>query len=368
MPSLKTLTLSLPRVPQCTDSDDLRPQRFYLPVPTIRAFTSALVGSVMLCASAVAEPLKLQFPLACEPGRTCFIQYYVDRDPGPEAHDYTCRSRSYDGHDGTDIRLPSLVAEASALGVVRAAAAGTVLRVRNDALDVSVRETGLARVAGVECGNGLVIAHTDGYQTQYCHLAKGSVIVRPGAVVVAGQPIGRAGLSGASEFPHLHFTVRHDGRTVDPFAPNFQACSLDARQLDGSLWDSTLHESLRYRAGTILNTGFADGAVTMTAVETETTRQAGSDPDALVAWARAIGLEAGDTQHLVLRGTDAGVLAEANDAALVRPRAQSLLFGGRKRPSAGWPPGTYTATYSVKRAGSVVLQQTFSVDLLSSRP
>jgi hypothetical protein len=213
-----------------------------------------------------------------------------------------------------------------------------------------------------------VIAHAGGYETQYCHLAKGSVIVRPGAVVVAGQSVGRAGLSGASEFPHLHFTVRQDGRVVDPFRPNSETCSSGAVQLDGSLWDASLHKSLRYRAGTILNTGFADGAITMSSVETETTRQAGSNPEALVAWARAIGLETGDTQRLVLKSSDGSVLAEASDPALLRPRAQSLLFGGRKRPPGGWPSGTYTATYSVKRAGAVVLEQTFSVDLMNSRP
>lgn len=311
----------------------------------------------------IAEPLRLQFPLACEPSLNCFIQYYVDRDHGLGAKDYMCGSRSYEGHNGTDIRLPSLPAEASGLGVVRAAAAGTVLRSRNDASDISVRETGLTKIAGVECGNGLVIAHANGYETQYCHLAKGSVIVRSGVAVAAGQPIGRAGLSGASEFPHLHFTVRLNGRTVDPFAPNSETCSTEASQLDDSLWHPALRESLRYRAGTILNTGFADGAVSMTAVETETTRQAGSNPDALVAWARAIGLEVGDTQSLILKGSDGGVLAERTEPALVRPRAQSLVFGGRKRPATGWTSGTYTATYSVRRAGVVVLERTFCVDL-----
>ena len=40
---------------------------------------------------------------------------------------------------------PRSAAEAGPLGVVRAAAAGTILRGRNDAPDVSVRETGMAK-------------------------------------------------------------------------------------------------------------------------------------------------------------------------------------------------------------------------------
>ncbi|GJE43522.1 M23 family metallopeptidase [Methylobacterium soli] len=330
--------------------------------------TPLLVPLLLLAGPARAELPVLQFPLACEPGRTCFIQYYVDRDPGPGARDYTGGSRAYDGHDGTDIRLPSLAAEAGPLGVVRAAAAGTILRSRNDAPDISVRETGLAKVAGVECGNGLVIAHPDGYETQYCHLARGSVTLRPGTAVMAGQPIGRAGLSGASEFPHLHFTLRRDGRTLDPFAPGAETSAPGAASLKASLWDPALHESLSYRAGSLLDAGFADGAVTMPAIETGTTRPPGRDPDALVAWARAIGLDAGDVQSLVLRGPDGRVLAEANDPALVRPRAQSLLFGGRKRPPGGWPPGSYTAHFRVLRAGAVALERSFTVEMPAARP
>ncbi|MDO9356307.1 MAG: M23 family metallopeptidase, partial [Solirubrobacteraceae bacterium] len=286
--------------------------------------------------------------------------------PSREATDYTCSSRSYDGHDGTDIRLPSIVAEASPLGVVRAAADGKVLRVRNDAVDVSVRETGIAKVAGVECGNGLVIAHRDGYETQYCHLAKGSVQPRPGDTVKAGQGIGQAGLSGASEFPHLHFTVRRDGATVDPFSLSSQSCSIEPVRLADSLWDPALHEGLTYKAGTILNSGFSDGPVTMAAIDAATVANASGDPNALVAWVRAIGLDEGDTQSFVLKGPEGTVLAEKTEPALARPRAQAMLFIGRKRPSIGWTPGTYSANYLVTRGGKVAVNHSLTIHLPKS--
>ena len=50
--------------------------------------------------------------------------------------------------------------------------------------------------AGKECGNRVGIDHGDGWATDYCHLATGSVSVKPGDNVAAGQPIGRVGLSG----------------------------------------------------------------------------------------------------------------------------------------------------------------------------
>lgn len=320
-----------------------------------------LLGTALWTSDAGADPFRLQLPLACEPGRTCFVQYYVDHDAGPGARDYTGGSRTYDHHNGTDFRLPSLVAEASPVGSVRAAAAGQVLRTRNDAPDVSVRETGIEEVAGVECGNGLVIGHADGYETQYCHLARGSVRVQTGERVSAGQEIGHAGLSGASEFPHLHFTVRRDGRTVDPFSPDGPG----ALHTGNSLWHASAREKLAYQAGAVLNAGFSDGPVSMSAIETETTGAASSQGRALVAWVRAIGLAGGDVQTLVLTRPDGRVLAESRQAPLAKPRAQSLVFVGKKTPSEGWPAGAYVATFTITRDGKTVVETSFSVTIAS---
>ena len=99
-----------------------------------------------------------------------------------------------------------------------AAAAGVVKAVRDGVADVNVRVIGFGSVAGHECGNGVVIAHDGGWETQYCHLAKGSVRCTTGERVETGTPLGLVGLSGQTEFPHLHFSVRHNGATVDPFA------------------------------------------------------------------------------------------------------------------------------------------------------
>jgi murein DD-endopeptidase MepM/ murein hydrolase activator NlpD len=85
--------------------------------------------------------------------------------------------------------------------------------------DISVKAKGKESVQGTECGNAVVIGHEGGLETQYCHMARGSVAVRPGDTVKAGQRIGRIGLSGLTEYPHLHFTVRLNGKVVDPFAP-----------------------------------------------------------------------------------------------------------------------------------------------------
>ena len=114
---------------------------------------------------------------------------------------------------------------------VVAAADGKVLRVRDGVEDVSITGRGRESVANSECGNGVVVEHGNGWETQYCHMAKGSLSVKPGDTVKAGDRLGRIGLSGMTEFPHLHFTLRKDGKVVDPFAHGAPAKSCGGGRL-----------------------------------------------------------------------------------------------------------------------------------------
>ncbi|MDQ3558421.1 MAG: M23 family metallopeptidase, partial [Pseudomonadota bacterium] len=193
----------------------------------ILAFLAVLSGGV--AAQAQESAFQLVLPIACDIGRTCLVQHLVDRDPGPGARDYMCGTLTNDGHDGVDFRLPSLAAMRAGVDVL-AAADGTVAAIRDGTPDRSVRETGLEAVAGTECGNGVRITHGNGWETQYCHMAQGSIQVSPGDPVLAGATIGRVGLSGQTEFPHLHLTVRRDGEVIDPFAAEGDDQSCDDRR------------------------------------------------------------------------------------------------------------------------------------------
>ena len=53
----------------------------------MRPGLSSLVGLTLLALPASAQDLTLRLPVACEIGRTCFIQHYVDRDTSPAASD-----------------------------------------------------------------------------------------------------------------------------------------------------------------------------------------------------------------------------------------------------------------------------------------
>lgn len=63
-------------------------------------------------------------------------------------------------------------------------------------------------------GNHLVLDLGDGTYAAYAHLQRGSLIVREGDRVRAGQPIARCGNSGNSSEPHLHFQLM-DGPDPD---------------------------------------------------------------------------------------------------------------------------------------------------------
>lgn len=65
-------------------------------------------------------------------------------------------------------------------------------------------------------GKAVIIDHSKGYRTLYGHLS--SIYVRPGQRVAAGRIIGRVGSTGWSTGPHLHFTLWHNGRLINPLS------------------------------------------------------------------------------------------------------------------------------------------------------
>lgn len=73
-----------------------------------------------------------------------------------------------------------------------------------------VKDTGY----GEKKGNFVLMEHTDGTQTLYCHCSE--VLVTEGSVIRAGELIALVGNTGWSTGPHLHFEIRIDGSSVDP--------------------------------------------------------------------------------------------------------------------------------------------------------
>ncbi len=65
-------------------------------------------------------------------------------------------------------------------------------------------------------GNTVIVDHQDGYYTVYAHL--GTINVREGQIVAAGEPIGRVGQTGSLEGPRLHFEIWVKREKQDPLS------------------------------------------------------------------------------------------------------------------------------------------------------
>lgn len=134
---------------------------------------------------------------------------------------------------------------------VRAAASGVVTSVHNgrpeqtpQAMPTNLRIPELV-------GNEVEVRMKGGFTAVYVHLAKGSVAVKLGDRVRAGQLLGRLGNSGGTLAPHLHFHIVDGGDAVtDDGYPNTftsfgQAGKVNSEQLLGLIsGDSPLPMSL----------------------------------------------------------------------------------------------------------------------------
>lgn len=63
-------------------------------------------------------------------------------------------------------------------------------------------------------GRMVEIRHANGFMTRYAHMSE--ILVKEGQKIAPGDIVGKAGNSGRSTGPHLHFEVHKDGRALDP--------------------------------------------------------------------------------------------------------------------------------------------------------
>src|SRR5690606_21550474 len=130
------------------------------------------------------------FPLACQPGMDCFILAYPDLNPEPGvAQDYMCGRLAIDGDMSLRIGMSSVEALRNPVNVM-ATRAGIVQDVQDGVPDLVISSRQQLRRGASLCGNGVVIDHGGGMQSAYCHLRQGSVRVKVGDNVQAGDVIG----------------------------------------------------------------------------------------------------------------------------------------------------------------------------------
>lgn len=325
---------------------------------------AALCALLATAPVAAAEAPRLGLPLDCKLGKTCYIQKYVDHDRGAGYADYRCGPLSADGHKGTDFRLPDFAAMTRGVAVL-AAAAGVVGAIRDGMPDVDARLVGEDAVTDRGLGNAVTIDHGGGWRTIYAHLRRGSVTPRIGDKVAAGATLGLVGLSGLSEFPHLHFAVEHRGKPVDPFTgPGVRVgCGPDSE----TMWRPKLKTGLTYRPTFSMRTGFSTRPMTQAALQyglydrTTLSRKSGR----LFFGILVAGLYKGDSYRFRLDDASGKTLRDLNG---VESRRRGIQFyTAELKRIHRLPPGRYTARFTLRgiRDGrrGLVLEETRTLDL-----
>ena len=314
----------------------------------------ALMAFLLVSTSSLAEEPTLGWPVACTEGQNCWIVHHVDQDTSPAAQDFTCGHLTYNGHDGTDVAVRDFAAVKTGIDV-RAALDGKVVRVRSDVDDHhgTADDLTAAKQSKKECGNLVSLLHADKWVTEYCHMKKGSIAVSLGQTVTKGTKLGQVGQSGLAEFPHLHFSLRHNNVVIDPFTgKGVTGCGV----VGHDLWE----HKIPYEAVKIYAAGFTSAVPDMSTISlnAESASRITPDSDALLFWASLYGLEAGDKINMTLLAPDGKILAESNQTS-PQQKIRYFLYAGRKNKTR-FTPGTYQGTTTLTRTlpdGSILTRK-----------
>ncbi len=299
--------------------------------------------------------LKFDLPIKCTLGKDCFVLQYSDRDPGPEAVDFGCGRMTSDRHTGTDFAIPNESVMRQGIPVL-AAADGKVLRVRDGVIDRKTDDIKNPDIAGKECGNGAVIDHGQGWETQYCHLRQGSVVVKPGTEVKSGTVLGFVGQSGAASFPHVHFEPRYQGKPIDPFLdPEAQidrqpGCKVSAQ----SMWK----QNISYLPTGEIDAGFADRLPKPEEAEQGkfSDRKLSANAAAIVFWTRTYGVLQGDVERVRLIAPNGTVVTDSEKTLEKPSRTWFSYIGKRNKPNQPAIAGTWRGEYQLLRANKVLVE------------
>ncbi len=233
--------------------------------------------------------IKLSFPAQCQLGQTCYI--------------------APNGDGALNIALPTQAEMQQGVPVV-AALAGQVMQSRDGMADN--KDTQYTIQKGQECGNGILLRDPSGWQAQYCHLKNGSITVKPGDMVKAGQVIGQVGASGKADFPQLYFAVGFNGKAVNPFTPDIWAQPFKAPAIG------------------LIASGLSTAPVNIQQLQQQTTskNQFSFDDESVVAWVRVYGLQTGYKQRFEFYQPNGQLYGQAQESDIKQPLRDWLAYGG----------------------------------------
>ena len=198
----------------------------------------------------------------------------------------------------------------------------------------------------------------DGWRTLYGHLKRESLMVQKGDTVTSGQKLGDIGLSGLTQFPHVHFQVQYLGQTTDPFT-GLQRFSL-CEDTENNLWSEDAFEQVIYQSGFLLDYGVNDQPpVSYRDIESgEFNQGTNDDSENLFTWVRFIGLPAGSQVTLSITSPDGETVKSKTFDKLKTSKAQNFYYMGIPNPVD--QPGSWQAEVILKRPSQPKSRQVFS--------
>ena len=247
---------------------------------------------------------------------------------------------------GVDFAIRDILAMQTGVPIF-IAAPGRVVGVRDGMPDVDFKKVAPEIFKRGECGNGVRVSHGGNWFTQYCHMKKGSIIVKKGEQVEAGKPIGFVGLSGKTEFPHLHFQVSKGKKIVDPFigTERTEACGAGKKPL----WDDTTSAILAYQNSVIYNGGFNDQRPLADGVHRGLYKRGTLSKNSLklFLWFAIRNTKPGDKVAMRLLGPGGKEIGKGNNTIKkVQARGIQILDVTSK---GAWPTGDYRGEITVTR-------------------
>ena len=191
-------------------------------------------------------------------------------------------------------------------------------------------------------------------------MRQGSIQVRESERVYRRQLLGSIGLSGMTEFPHLHLSVRYLDEVIDPFlgVGAETGCGFNGKPL----WESDALADLAYRPTGILSSSFTDRVPTKHEVVSGQHRydDLGRNASNLVFWVMIFGLQTGDEEQLEVIAPDGSVLVRKQGELAKKHQIRWFTYTG-KRARGPWMTGEYKGKYKLIRkteSGKKVVSET----------
>ena len=187
--------------------------------------------------------------------------------------------------------------------------------------------------------------------------------MKRGDAVQRGQKLAEIGASGLAEFPHVHVTVRHDGKPIDPVTDHeLLAGCVRAGEPTRSLFAPEIIAALAKGESESIAFGLAGGPVDHAALSVSgPPPQATIASPAIVGWGWFINLRKGDRIVVLLSGSDGQQIAINRSEPLDRAKASYSAFAGKKVAP---KPGVYEVKVAVERGGSRLFERsgTYSIE------